>query len=309
MHFNLFGRTNRSKFITIITILSITWVIIWLKKKNTTSSNEGFSQETAFILKSGDDAFDEFYAQIHNVIHPSIPFVESISNSIVEHPSFEHDKSLMLIIASDTGEQSNSLMNKGVDIYSLFKHKEMFEQSKILYTNLKVKFDDFNNPMTYDKSTFSHILCLRNLIYTVKDKSYLLRNIYNWLIPGGIVFVQLSERSKFNTIKSSFHKDGFIDSPQKYHTERITDSEIDYGSFKYSSSYDFTDAEMKDLVYFSEVFEDAQTKYVRKNEHTLYMENIEDILKIAEKCGFFLLNKISIIEDDNQFIYTFERRH
>lgn len=303
----ILARTSKIRIILILLFLSIILVVIWLRKEEN-DGTEGFSQETEFVLKEGDDIFDEFYAQIYSIINEPGIFVDSVSNSVIKYTSIKPDESSLLLVASDTGEQSNSLKSKGYDINTLFKYKYMLEQARISYPSLNSKLSDVDNPMTYDKSTFSHTLCLGNIIYTIKDKIVFFRNIYNWLIPNGIFLLQLSDRSKFNTIKTSNNL-GLIDSPQKYHDERITDSEIDFGSFKYLSRYDFRDAESDGLVYLSETFTDKYTKQVRKNEHILYMENIDEILNKAFICGFSVSTKIDIVEDEHQFIYVLSRKH
>jgi SAM-dependent methyltransferase len=303
----ILARTSKIRVVLILLFLSITLVVIWFRKENN-DGTEGFSQEAEFVLKEGDDIFDEFYAQIYSIINEPGIYVDSVSNSVIKYTSIKPDESSLLLLASDTGEQSNSIKSKGYDVNTLFKYKSMFEQSRISYPLLDSKLARFDNPMAYDKGTFSHALCLGNIIYTIRDKIVFFRNIYNWLIPNGVFLLQLSDRSKFNTIKTGSNL-GLIDSPQKYHDERITDSEIDFGSFKYLSRYDFRDAESDNLVYLSETFTDKYTKQVRKNEHTLYMENIDEILNQAFICGFSVSSKINLVEDEHQFIYVLDRKH
>ena len=303
---NILGRTTQKRIISIIVILSLTLLFLWFIKKNG-NENEGFSQELPFILKEGDDIFDDFYAQIYDIIHKPNLYVDSITDDIIKNTNIDEDKCVSLVIAGDTGEQNNSFQSKGIDTYTIFKHRDMYEHSLIKYPDMKAKVDDLENPMAYETNTFSHILCSGTTLYTMKTKEIFFRNVYNWLIPDGVFLLQLSDRSKFNTISNSINNK-LIDSPQKYHNERITDSEIDFGSFKYLSKYDFSDAE-KDIVYFSETFTDSQTQHVRKQDQILYMENIDHILKIALICGFSVFSKINLIQDDNQFIYILERKH
>ena len=45
---------------------------------------------------------------------------------------------------------------------------------------------------------------------------------------------------------------------------------------------------------------------MRQNNRTLYMEDADDILKIAQKCGFSLHGRIDmgqIVNDEYQFLY------
>jgi SAM-dependent methyltransferase len=283
-------------------------MFLWFIKKNGNDNDEGFTQELPFILKEGDDIFDEFYVQIYDIIHKPNLYVDSITDDIIKNTNIIEDKCVSLVIAGDTGEQSNSFQTQGIDTYTIFKHIDMYNHSRIKFPDLKAKADDIENPMTYEKMTFSHILCSGTTLYTMQNKELFFRNVYNWLIPDGVFLLQLSDRSKFNTISSSINNK-LIDSPQKYHDERITDSEIDFGSFKYLSKYDFSDADAKDIVYFSETFTDSQTQHVRKQDQIFYMEDIEDILKMTSKCGFSVFSKINLIQDDNQFIYILERKH
>ncbi len=304
---NILGRTTQKRIISIIVILSLILMFLWFIKKNR-YDNEGFTQELPFILKEGDDIFDDFYAQIYDIIHKPNLYVDSITDDIIKNTNIDEDKCVSLVIAGDTGEQSNSFQSKEIDTYTIFKHHDMYDHSMIKYPDMNAKVDDVENPMSYEKNTFSHILCSGTTLYTMQNKEIFFRNVYNWLIPDGVFLLQLCDRSKFNTISNSINNK-LVDSPQKYHNERITDSEIDFGSFTYLSKYGFSDADEKDIVYFSETFTDTLTQHVRKQEQILYMENIDDILKIVSKCGFSVFSKINLIQDDNQFIYILERKH
>lgn len=152
-------------------------MIMWLRKERP-NENEGFSQETPFVLKEGDNVFDDFFAQIYDVIYQPNLYVNSITNNIINRTSMDADKSLILVVGSDTGEQSASLQSKGFDVHTVFKYYNMFKQSKIKYPNLKAKVDDVENPMTYEKFTFSHVLCSGTLLYTIQNKMTFFRNVY-----------------------------------------------------------------------------------------------------------------------------------
>ena len=308
MYFNILGRTIQRRIFTIIVLLSFLLIFLKVSKNAYCDSNEGFTQELPFIFKEGDEVFDEFYAEIYSIIHKPYLYVDSITEQVVKYSNIDVDKSSLLVISIDTGEQSNSFQSKGINTFSVIKYQKMFLQSQITFPHLRIKVDNIENPMIYEKSTFSHIFCSGTVFYTIEAKTKLLRNMYNWLKPDGILLLQLSDRSKFDTILSS-KTSQIMDSPQKYHNERITDLEIDFGSFKYLSKYDFKDAEKKNIVYFTDTFTDTNTQHVRKNEQILYMENVDDIIKTVNQCGFSVLRKINLIHDINQFIYVLERKH
>jgi hypothetical protein len=74
-------------------------------------------------------------------------------------------------------------------------------------------------------------------------------------------------------------------------------------------------------VTYEEKFIDNDTKHVRQNEHTLYMDDIDSIIGMAIKVGFSLKGKMNMAKvqkkpaihlqnpyaDENQYLYIFER--
>lgn len=302
MLLDILGGTSQLRYISVLTVLSIFLLVCFLKRGR--YNNEGFSQENPFVLREGDDIFDQFYAEINNTIHKHNIYVDYISESVIKHTN----PKTLLVIASDTGEQCDSFHKKNVDTVSLFKHKKMFEHSKNKYPELRACVGNTENPMTFDKSRFSHIFCTGHTIYTIKNKTSFFKIIHNWLQPDGIFLLQLSERNLFDTCMTTklYSSD---ESPQKYHDQRITESVIDYGSFKYTSKYNFDDAETENIVHFSETFVDKYSQHVRKNEHIMFMEKTEEIIETLILCKFSIRRRINIPHDANQFIYILERKH
>lgn len=319
MVFNILGRTRHRRFIFILILSSLILLLCRIYKYFNCDNKEGFYQKEQFVLLEGDNIFDDFYASAYKIIHKPHLYVDSISDKIIDHTRVSDKNSVLLVITIDTGEQYTSFSSKGVNVCNVIKYIAMdpLPNPSLLMNNkfrgkyvkdVNRKVDDIEKPIIYENSTFSHVFCSGSTLYTIKNKSNLFRNIYNWLKPDGIILLQLYDRSKFDTILSSKTSIS-IDSPQQYVDERITDSDIDFGAFKYLSRYDFKDAESKDLVYFSETFTNKSTHNVRKHEQTLYMENIDNIIDMVKSCGFSLLSKIELIHDNNQFVYVLERKH
>lgn len=319
MFFNILGRSRHRRLIFILILSSFMLLLCRIKKCVNCDNQEGFYQKESFILLEGDKIFDDFYASIYKIIHKPQLYVDSISDKIINHTRVSNKNSVLLVMTIDRGEQYTSFRSKGVNVCNVVKYIAMDPlPNPLLVRNNKFrgqyvkdvnkKVDDIEKPIIYENSTFSHIFCSGSTLYTIKNKPNLFRNIYNWLKPDGIIMIQLYDRSKFDTILSS-KTSLAVDSPQQYVEERITDSDIDFGAFKYLSKYDFKDAETKDIVYFSETFTNKSTHSVRKHEQTLYMENIDNILDMVKLSGFSLLSKIDLIHDKNQFIYVLERNH
>ena len=137
----------------------------------------------------------------------------------------------------------------------------------------------------------------------MKDKAQFFKNCYYWLSPNGYLIVHLVDRDKYNAVVKAT-KPMFVDNPQKYVDSRIIESNAVLGAYKYSNAIDLQNPE---TVTVKERFTDVATNNTRENELTLYMEDREKILDIAQKCGFIPHAQINTNGDEHQFIYVFER--
>ena len=90
-----------------------------------------------------------------------------------------------------------------------------------------------------------------------------------------------------------------LDNPQKYADKRIVRTEVEFDNFNYSAKYDMCDK----CTSFVETFTDGATQKVRQNERNLYMESEKDILNMAGKCGFTLVGKSVMENDEHQAFY------
>jgi hypothetical protein len=133
VNMNILGRTIQKRLISIIIILSTILLFLWFIKKNGNDYDEGCTQELPFILKEGDDIFDDFYAQIYDIIHKPNLYVDSITDDIIKNTNINEDKCVSLVIAGDTGEQCNSFQFKGIETHTIFKHSDMYNHSLIKY--------------------------------------------------------------------------------------------------------------------------------------------------------------------------------
>ena len=94
-----------------------------------------------------------------------------------------------------------------------------------------------------------------------------------------------------------------IDNPQKYVSERITKSSVNFIDFAYDSKYDIKDGPVSTIM---ETFTDTATQKIRQNERQLFMESEDAILKTALNNGFSLYGKINlepVNSDEHQSLY------
>lgn len=289
--------------IYIIFFLLFVLMIIIIKKKDQT---EGFIQSSSFISKREEDIYDNFYAQVYNIIYNPKSNADFITDIIIKDTLANTKTSVILIVGCETGILGNNLQLQGFDTYIIDQSKDMIDNAILNFPNLKTKIGNIKNPMIYDKYTFSHILCTGFTLYHIKDKLSFFRNVYQWLISNGYFILQLVDRDHFNTIIPA-GRSHILDTPQKYTKERITETSINFGNFHYKSKYNFDKMKETDVCTMTENFTDIKTNKVRQNEHTLYMETIEYILELLRKCGFIVKGQFKLQSDNQQYIYIIER--
>ena len=296
---------NKAWFRILVVLGILLLIIIWYKRIDIYTLNEGFRQDSRFVLKRDDAIYDEFYVELYNKIHQPEKQCAFIVENVVSmtQPS---KKSVMLDVGSGTGQLTNALHTSGYVVYGIDKSQAMVDYCENRYPDVPVKCGDITVPMTYDRNTFSHVLCCGMMIYQFADKAAFFRNCYYWLVPNGYLVLHLVDRSKFDTIIPAGKPPLLDESPQKYAEKRITSTDIDFSDFKYKSSYDFS---KKDTATLTETMTDSANS-VRQNELTLYMEDYNDILRIAQKNGFIVHGQVNLLEcigDEHQYFFVLER--
>ena len=86
--------------------------------------------------------------------------------------------------------------------------------------------------------------------------------------------------------------------------ERIKKARIDFHDFEYLEQIDFKN---DNRVLIKETFTDALTQNVRENENTLFMDSLQENLQLFLQNGFTVKGKFAYKNDENQFIYIFEK--
>jgi len=291
----------------LILLLVIYLAIFSYNRIQNRSIHEGFQQSDPYVVKRNAEIYDEFYVDIYdklNMPEKRVPFeVDAIVANTQASP-----KSAILEIGSGTGYLVNSLKTRGYDVYGIDLSKPMVDYSEKKYTDISIKCGDVEDPITFEKGTFSHILCLHFTIYQFQDKVAFFRNCYHWLMNNSYLVLHLVDREKYDAIVPAGKPDTRINI-QSYTKDRITNTEIDFGDFQYTANVDFSKT-ADDTVVISEKFTDKLTKRVRQNEQTLYMEPIAKILQMARYCGFLLQGKMEYTEcngDAHQYLYFLEK--
>ena len=305
--FDIFFNSPKNTWSRILILIIIIFLGLMIYKhfKGEIVFHEGFTQNGRFVLKHNTDIYDDFYANIYESVNPP---VERISYEIKTICSITQadDNSVFLDIGSGTGYLVNELTELGFQTYGIDNSKAMIDYSEKKYKNAVVKQGDVLDSMVYEKSTFSHILCLYFTIYEITDKSLFFKNCYFWLQPGGYLILHLVDNTKYNPIKKS--KDM---RPIKNYTGNNNISSntavYDYNDFKYKTDYELNKS---GVVTITETFTDSQTDKIRQNETNLHIESLETIIGISKKYGFISHGCIDLTQENGdkfQYIYFLER--
>jgi len=276
------------------------------------NKREGFEQSTPFVLKQNDQVFeDDFYSQIYDEIYIPTSVSKSDITQIIKMTQPSKIYSCFLDIGSGTGTLLNTLHTKGYRVYGIDKSQAMVDYVQEKYPEVNVKCDNVNEPMAFESGFFTHILCTNFTIYQFENKIKLFRNIFHWLTSGGYLFLHIVDPNRFDTIIPS-GKPSIISTPQKYSKKqnRITETILDFKTFKYKSKYDFSNYSPENnnnQVQLIETFTDDTVQHVRQYEQILFMESKEIILSIAQQCGFILHSQSNYSEDEHQYLIILER--
>jgi SAM-dependent methyltransferase len=278
-------------------------LLLVLVFKGFDKKREGFEQRDQFLIKSGPDIYDDFYSDIYDYLVFNNLKDDYEVGYIINNTS-PSSQSKILDIGCGTGHHVSYLGAKGLDVLGIDISPSMIEKAKTNFPDYKFNVGDALNNHLFESNSFTHILCMYFTIYYFKDKAQFFNNCFKWLMPGGYLIVHLVEREHFDPILPPGNPLLYI-SPQRYAKERITSTKVKFTDFSYSA--DFKLDEANDKALFVEKFKNDTNGKVRKNEHTLYMPDVQQIVDEALACGFIVESKADLLQCqyEYQYLYVF----
>jgi len=296
---NLYNKSSNWGKILFFVLLLLLVVAVF--KPMQLQGKEGFEQQETFLLKTNDDLYDKFYAEIYdelvfNNLKDDYEVGEIINKTDVT------SQSIILDIGSGTGHHVAKLKEQGFNAIGVDKSTSMVEKSKQSFPDYKFLTGDVEVSSLFKPNSFTHILCLYFTIYYMKDKNAFFQNCMNWLTPGGYLVLHLVERDNFDPILPPGNPFLLV-SPQRYAKERITQTKLIFNDMEYTSNFSLDNN--KNIATFEEKFKNTDTGKVRKNEHTLYMDTDNDILTMAQNNGFIVHGKIDLISVAYEYQYLY----
>jgi SAM-dependent methyltransferase len=287
------------KILVFITLLLL--LILVFKGVPSNTSVEGFEQMDKFLIKTGPEIYDKFYADIYdylvfNNMKNDYEVGEIINKA---NPS---SQSRILDIGCGTGHHVSSLGAKGFDVLGIDISPSMIKKAKENYPDYNFKVADALNGGEFNPDSFTHILCMYFTIYYFKDKKQFFDNCMRWLMPGGYLIIHLVDRDQFDPILPPGNPLMYV-SPQRYAKKRITSTKVKFTDFSYSADFNFDNEH--NVTKFIEKFKNDNDGKVRKNEHTLYMPDDEEIIDEAQSSGFILESKIDLLQCQYEYQYLY----
>jgi SAM-dependent methyltransferase len=287
----------------LILICLLLLVILVFKGLKPSRFVEGFEQRDKFLIKTGSDIYDDFYADIYDFL-----VFNNLKNDYeigwIINSASPSSQSKILDIGCGTGHHVSSLGAKGLDVIGIDISPSMIEKAKSNFPDYNFEVGDALDGNTFQTDSFTHILCMYFTIYYFKDKTLFFQNSFKWLMPGGYLIVHLVDRERFDPILPPGNPLLYV-SPQRYAKERITSTKVKFTDFSYSANFELDDE--NDKAKFVEKIKNDDDGKVRKHEHIMYMPDDQVIVDEIISCGFFMESKADLLQCqyEYQYLYVF----
>jgi SAM-dependent methyltransferase len=161
---------------------------------------EGFSQKERYTMNRGQDAYDDFYAGIYDLLYKTDARAKYEAEQIIAVTQPDTEFSRFLDIGCGTGCLVETVRGLGYQVVGVDKSAAMIRAGQAKRPACELVKGDAQDAMSFDRGSFTHILCMNNTIYELKDKVHFFRNCAHWLRAGGYLIVHLVDPARFDPI-------------------------------------------------------------------------------------------------------------
>ena len=279
--------------------------------ENYENINNVLLKKNFFEIKRDNQIYDDFYSNYYDTIHLNNKLLKNEIEEISKIISNSKNNNV-LDIESRTGHVVGKLskINSNNKITGIDNSKYMISYANKKYPKCNFIKDNILKLKHIEKNSYSHILCLGRTIYYFnnKEKDLFLDNCFDLLNYNGIFIINLINRDKFNYYNFA------IDDNVVYNSE-------DYGKkndqliikFNKNIEYISTIAKNKDYEFsknepylkINEKFQNYNNNSIRKNETNLFINSLNDMIKMIENKGF--TNKKIVNLSNYEFLYVFKK--
>ena len=295
---NVYKESSNWGKVMILFILFILIMLIFKGLKR--NKQEGFEQSDHFLIKTNDEIYDDFYANIYDyLVFNDVKTKYEVGEII--NKTTPDSESIILDVGCGTGHHVAELSHNNLNVIGIDISPSMISKAKENYPEYDFKVSDALQQGSFQPNSFTHILCLYFTIYYMKDKMKFFNNCMDWLMPGGYLILHLVNRDQFDPILPPGNPLLLV-SPQKYTKQRITTTKVKFTDFSYTANFNL---ENNNIAKFVEKFKDDSDGKIRKHEHTFYMEPQKDILIMAQEAGFILQGQVDLIKAQYEYQYLY----
>ena len=243
---------------------------------NSTSTNEGFTQDAPFVLKQDDAIDDDFYIPFYREMTKKNELYKNEITDILTSTQASPELSVILVVGSTTGNEIEYLHDdKGyTEIMGVHHNNRVVgaQAQDQQQQQLMMCADVCADPMLFDRKTFTHILCLGTSLQHMKDDDAFFKNARQWLCLGGYLAIRcVTNPKEFLLPTTTNHsKTEFMDFSYK----------VDIEPTATATATDKTLA-----VLMKETFINQQGQ-VRENERTFILEPPTQLVEKVARRGF-----------------------
>jgi len=269
------------------------------------------SNKNHFEIKRDNEIYDKFYSHYYDNIY--------INNTLLKNEIGEVSKLIsksknnnVLEIASSTGHNVGKIskLNPNIKISGIDNSKYMILSANKNYPKCNFVKDNILKLKNIEKDSYSHILCLGRTIYYFnnKDKELFLENCYDLLHYNGIFIIHLIDRDEFNFYNFAIDENVIYNSQDygKKNDQLIIkfDNNIEYiSTIAKNKDYEFSNNEP--YLKVNEKFQNYNNNSIRKNEINLFINSLNEMIKIIENKGF--TNKKIVNLSKYEYLYVFKK--
>ncbi len=269
-------------------------------------NQEGFTLNKEFTVKSGDELYDTFYANIYeNLFYSNL--VDDYEVGIILNKTEPVRETDILVIGSKTGKRVDTFSKRGYNAYGLEKSKDMILYANNKYSNNNYVLGNGTNQLVFEPEKFTLITLLDFVIYNIPDRRIVFENCYRWLVPGGFMALHLiniggfydsqlygaRERRFSPMITRIFDKKNVVNS--------LGNNDAVVDDFIYKSDMSMNDQ----TIEMRETFKNKKNGKKRQNIQTFYTPDQSIVLSEAKDCGFNMLAQYDLLPYKRPFQYLY----
>jgi len=282
--------------------------ILWFVSQMAVRHREFFETNEESLMGEGetfedyDRIYDDFYAKVYDQLFstPERISFEKASIQEIAMNEFSKPETKILDVCCGTAPHAKWLAEEGYEVVGVDTSESMLKKARESCPSGRFYRADVTNASTFPPKSFSHALLLYFSIYQFRNPKIVTDTIYQWLKPGGIFVVHLVDPNKFDPILAAASPfTGF--SVQKYTKERVTDSEVFFGDFKYRSK--FIKDRHDDNAIFEETFLFNDEQRYREHRHRMVMPSVNSMIDLVRSSGFTYKDSVDMTPIGYEYQY------